>query len=293
MTVPSSQFRTGVLLMLLAWACFAVVDTGVKWLVLAGVPALMAAFARYIIAFAAALVAGWARGPLDWPVDRGTWVTLAGRGMLLGTTTIFNFIALKYLPLTVTSAILFSSPIIVCVLSIPLLGERIGPWRWFATLLGFGGVLIVLRPFGSEFHAASFLVLYNATALALFSILTRRISGSVSTATQQITMNGIGVLITLPFLPWVWTPPASWLHGALYLAAGIMAWAGHVAFSRAYTHGTASALMPFSYAFLIYLTFTSWLVFGDLPDATTIIGALVITGSGLLIWWREQGRNAA
>lgn len=297
MVAPALQARAdrvglGILLMLTAWAMFAVVDTTVKWLVVAGVPALFLAFVRYIVAFGFSLLRVRTSGPIQWDMDRATWRILILRGFLLATTTAMNFFALRFLPLTVTSAILFSSPILVCALSAPLLGERVGKVRVAAILIGFLGVLVVIRPFNEEFDWAALLVLYNATALALFSILTRKLSGAVSSTVQQVTMNGIGVLLTAPILPWVWTNPRSFFDVGLFVMIGFFAWAGHEAFSRAHLYGKAASLMPYSYSFLLYLTFSSWLVFGDLPDQATVLGALIITASGLIIWWRENGRRA-
>ncbi len=275
-------------MMLAAWALLSMVDTSVKWLVIAGIPALQLAFMRYLghflIATAAMLRSG--RGAIRWPARNAGLVMV--RAALLVSATATNFTALKYLPLTVTSSIMFSAPIIVSALAVPLLGERVGRWRWFAILLGFVGVLVVIRPVGAAFHWATLMVVYNAVALALFSIITRRISGVTPAETMQFWMGAMGTAALAPAAFWVWQNPDGWRDWAILCLLGLWGWAGHELFARAHGFAEANALMPYSYSFILYLTATSWLVFGDLPDRFTMLGAAIIMASGLLIWWREN-----
>ena len=185
-------------------------------------------------------------------------------------------------------SILNSSPIILTALAVPLLGERVGPFRWVAVLVGFLGVLIVIRPFGADFHWAALLMLVNAFAMALFAILTRKLSGSISTQTMQIYMGALGSVVLLPGALLTWQAPAGPLDWALMCGVGLWAWIGHEIFGRAHAFAEASVLMPFSYAFILYLTVAGFLVFGTVPDTATLVGAAIIVASGLVIWWREQ-----
>lgn len=93
---------------------------------------------------------------------------------------------------------MFSSPVIVCFLSVSVLREQVGPWRWGAILLGFIGVLIVVRPFGQTFHPTMLMIIYNATALALYSLMTRKLSGIVAVDTMQFYMGLVGTFVLLP-----------------------------------------------------------------------------------------------
>ena len=213
------------------------------------------------------------------------------RAFLLISATFFNFIALAYLPLTVTSAIMFSAPILVSALSVPLLGERVGPWRWGAILLGFVGVLVVIRPFGVDFHWSSALVLYNALALALFSIITRKLSGIVPAQTMQIYMGALGTVVLLPMAALHWQNPETLRDWALLFGIGAWAWIGHEIFARAHSLAAASVLMPFAYSFIVFMAGWGYLVFGDLPDQHTILGAMIIVVAGLIIWWRETTKD--
>lgn len=280
--------QLGIVMMLGAWFCFSTVDTSAKWLVLAGFPAFQLAFMRYAGHFAIS-VAVIARNGVD--IDRfrtgHIWQVL-GRGMLLISATLCNFYALNFLPLTVISAIMFSSPIIVCFLSLTLLKEQIGPWRWGAILLGFAGVLVVIRPFGEAFHPAMFLALYNATALALYSLMTRRLAGVVAVETQQLYLGALGTFLLLPLAIWTWVPPTTLLDAALLIGLGVGGWTGHQLLTTAHRFATANTLMPYTYSFMIYIAGFSWLIFGHVPDIWVVVGALIIVGSGLIIWKREQ-----
>ena len=140
--------QLGILMMLGAWFLFALVDSAAKWLAIASYPAIQVAFMRYAGHFAIAAPM-LMRGGIDRNMlyTGRPWV-LISRAALLVTATLSNFIALNYLPLTITSAIMFSSPILVCLISFTVLGERVGIWRLSAILMGFLGVLIVIRPDG-------------------------------------------------------------------------------------------------------------------------------------------------
>lgn len=283
----------GIVLVLFATLWFAATDTTVKWLSLAGLPALQLAFMRYAVAFGLSLGIGAGRGQLfEWAGRREMMLVIL-RGALLVTATVLNFIALEHLPLTVTSSIMNSAPIILTVLAIPLLGERVGPFRWAAVLVGFAGVLTVIRPFGESFHWAAILSLGNAVAMALFAILTRALSGRISTQTMQVYMGAIGTAVLAVPALLVWTWPATPFDWALLLVVGIFAWTGHEIYSRAHAFAEASTLIPFNYAFILYVTIAGFVVFGTVPDTPTLIGAAIIIGSGLVIWWRETRARRA
>ncbi|WP_299916400.1 DMT family transporter [uncultured Roseobacter sp.] len=278
----------GIMLMLGAWLLFAFVDTSAKWLVILGFPAFQLAFIRYaghfVISVAVIAKGGIARDRFQ---TVHMWQVLS-RAMLLVMATLSNFYALNFLPLTVTAAIMFSSPVIVCALSGPLLGEHVGPWRWFAILLGFAGVLVVIRPFGEAFHIAMILPLLNSLSLALYSIMTRRLAGVVATETMQFYMGALGTAVMLPLALWAWKWPDTPMDWMILIGLGVFGWAGHQLLTNAHRFGSANTLMPYTYSFMIYLSVLSYLVFQHLPDQWTVIGAMIIVISGLIIWKREQ-----
>ena len=157
-------------------------------------------------------------------------------------------------------------------------------------MLGFVGVLIVIRPFGEAFHPAMVIPLYNATALALYSLMTRKLAGVVAIETQQLYLGALGTFAILPFAVWTWQPATSAIEILLLVGVGAGGWAGHQLLTNAHRFAPANTLMPYTYSFMIYIAILSWLVFNHLPDEFTLIGALVIVISGLIIWKREQSQ---
>lgn len=280
----------GILMMRVAWCIFALVDTSAKWLVLVGLPAFQLAFMRYTVHFLISVTVILRNGAkFDRFQTAYAW-QVTSRALLLISATAGNCYALNFLPLTVVSAIMFASPIIVCVLSMTLLKEHIGPWRWGAILAGFGGVLVVIRPFGEAFHPAMLLPLYNATALAPYSLMTRRLAGAVAVETQQVFLGALGTALLLPFAIRFWVASPTSHDAILLVLLGIGGWAGHHFLARAHRFATTKALMPYTYSFLIYIALLSWLVFPQEPDVWVVAGALVIVCSGPVIWKREQNR---
>lgn len=280
--------RFGIILMVGAWLIFSWVDTGAKWLAGAGLPAFQLAFMRYAGHFVIS-IGVIAKDGLK--VERfqtvHVWQVIS-RALLLVSATLSNFYALQFLPLTVVSAIMFSSPVVVCFLSVSMLREQVQPWRWGVIILGFIGVLIVVRPFGTAFHPAMLMIIYNAIALALYSIMTRRLSGVVAVETMQFYMGLVGTLLLLPFAIWTWTQPESVWGMIVLISLGVLGWAGHQLLTNAHRFGTANQLMPFTYSFLLFVAIWGYLLFGTVPDFGTILGAAVIMCAGLIIWRREQ-----
>ncbi|SMO49794.1 DMT family transporter [Ruegeria faecimaris] len=280
--------RLGIVLMLTAWLFFSLVDLGAKWLALAGVPAFQLAFMRYAGHFVIS-VGVIAKGGIEasrFKTDH-PWQVIS-RALLLISATVFNFYALRFLPLTVVSAIMFSSPVIVCFLSVFVLKERVGPWRWAAITLGFLGVLVVVRPFGSAFHPTMLLIVYNATALALYSIMTRKLSGVVAVDTMQFYLGLTGTVVLLPFAIWFWVQPENTWSLIVLIGLGVFGWCGHQLLTNAHRFGTANQLMPFTYSFLIYVAIWGYLFFDTVPGAFTLAGAVLIMTAGLIIWKREK-----
>lgn len=278
----------GIGLMLLACLAFSMIDASAKWLGLAGLPVLQIVFMRYAghTAIAGGLILrtghGWQRFATDSP-----WLVVL-RSTLLAGSTMLNFIALRYIPLTLTSTILFTAPLMICALSYPLLGERVGRWRWSAIFVGFVGLLIAIRPFGAGFHWAVLLSLLSAACFAFYSLLTRRLAGRIATDTMQFYAGLVGAAITAPFALWAWRNPQAAIDWTALLAIGVFGWVGHQLLTRAHGYAPASTLTPFTYSVVVYLTLWSWLIFDEPPDAATVLGAAIVIAAGLVIWWRER-----
>ena len=276
----------GIVLMLVALFGFTGIDTCAKWLVLQGLPTAEVVFVRYlvhlflVIAFALPLGERFLRTAHPRPV--------LVRGAFLLFSTVLNFAALGYLPLTTTAAIFFSSPLWVCLLSIPLLGEEVGPRRWAAMAVGFFGVLVVTRPWAGPIHWAVLLSLGAAVCGAFYSILTRKLAGRDSTTTQQLYAALIATIGTAPLALPVWVWPSDWRSWVAFFAIGGFGWAGHQVLIIAHRFAPASTLAPISYAQMVYMIASSWLIFAQPPDAWVLTGAAIVAASGLYIWLRER-----
>ena len=288
--IQATQDRAlfGILLMLCAFFLFSFIDTGAKWLGLLGLSALQLSFMRYIGHFVISTALIGKHG-MSWKQFSSPHLGLVQlRGALLMFSTILNFLAVTYLPLTLTSTILFSSPIIVCFLSWPLLGERVGPYRWAAIMLGFTGVIIAIRPFDESFHIAMLLSLTGAFCFAGYSLLTRKLAGIVSVDIMQFYSGAVGSICLLPFAVYYWQSPDNAFDWIIMIMLGIFGWAGHQLLTRAHNFAPASTLTPFGYSFILFLTCWSYFVFHNLPDKWTIAGGFLIVCSGIIIWLREM-----
>ncbi|WP_306262677.1 DMT family transporter [Pararhizobium sp. IMCC21322] len=290
LTAKANEDRvmSGILLMLGAYLFFAFVDVSAKWLAIAGLSALQLSFMRYLGHF---LISLFLIGKGGFSFNRFSserMVLVVLRAALLMASTILNFSAVAYLPLTLTSTILFSTPIIICALSWPLLGERVGFWRWSAIMIGFVGILIAIRPFDSSFHWAVTLSLSAAFCFALYSILTRKLAGVVAVDTLQFYSGFVGTVALLPFAIFTWQTPTNGLDWTIMLVIGVFGWLGHQLLTNAHRFAPASTLTPFGYTFILYLAVASFLIFDHLPDRWTLIGGAIIIVAGLLIWFREK-----
>ena len=192
--------------MIAAWGTFSVIDTSAKFLVMAAIPAVQVAFMRYAVQFLFTVIEGSGDGiSVIRTLDRSTLTLLILRGLILVVSTFFNFIAVKYLSLTMTSAIMFSSPIFVALLSILFLGERVGIWRWSAIIIGFIGVLIIIRPGFLEINFASISAIGAGTAYAFYIIYTRKLSFIDSPIVTLLFTGVVGCILISIILPFYWT----------------------------------------------------------------------------------------
>jgi drug/metabolite transporter (DMT)-like permease len=281
--------RLGLALLIVmgAYACFTMIDSSAKWLGAAGLPALQIVFIRYAGNFIASLAIFV---PLEGPAvfrsnAPGKQVL---RAVFLLTSTMMNFIALKYLPLTVTTAIFFATPMVVPLLAIPVLGERIGLRRFLAICAGFGGVLIITQPWGASFHWAMLCSLGALLSVSSYLVMTRAIAGVDNNPTGQLMTSAIPTMLIAPFALWHWVWPATPFDWAVAIAIGCFATLGHSLLTVGYRYAEASTLAPVVYIQIIYVTIISWAVFSEPPDLQTIAGTGVIVLAGLYIWLRER-----
>lgn len=282
----------GIGFMLLAAALFSVMDTLAK--------ALSTAFpVGQILLFRAAgallILAplAWRSGGADlFGQARGAWGKLLVAG-LLGAGALASFImAWRALPLVEVAAILFAAPLIVTALSVPILKEQVGLHRWSAVLVGFAGVLIVLRPGGAVFVPAALWAVSGTLFYATW-VMSLRVAGKAVSSHLVVVTNALIMLaLAAPLVAWAWTPPAP-LQAAGLVGIGLIGGLAQLCLVRAFTLAPAALVAPFDYSYILYATALGYVVFGDFPAPATWIGVALLVASGLYIIHREQVRARA
>ena len=283
---PTLQPRRAALLMLVSVALFALMDAGLKTLA-AHYPPFQVAAMRGLSSLP--LVLGWAlasAGP--GALLRVRWPLHLVRGVL-GIVMMASFVyALKRLPLSTAYSIFFVAPLLITALSVPILGERVGPRRWTAIAIGLLGVLVVLRPTGAGMlTTAGFAVLLAALGYAVSAITVRVLARTDST--QAITFWLLALMaLGAGALAWPqWVPlraEHAWIIGGIGIAGAI----GQYAITEAFRLGEASLIAPLEYTALIWGVALDLALWGVLPDAITWLGAAIIIASGLYLIRREK-----
>lgn len=272
---------------LFSFFCFSLLDSSAKWLVVGGQAVIFVVWVRFMIQalFLLLFYQGW-KNPRLWKMERPLLQII--RGVLLPVMTCLNFLALQYLQLAETISILLASPIVVAVLAGPILGEWAGPRRWAAIIIGFIGVLIVVRPGTEVFSLPIVFIILSMLCYSVYLVLTRKLA-SIETPESLIFYSCFfGALLFIPFaIPEAQMPVrmSDWFAFALAGMAGMI---GHMGIIKASKLADAAKVTPFIYTQIIWMTLLGFLLFGDLPDAWTVIGMMVIAGSGLYLWYREH-----
>jgi len=269
--------------------CFACLDATAKWLS-QHVDPLQAAWARYI--GSVVIVSLFVNQYTTPGVSRTLRPWLQGfRSLLLLGSTVLNFFALKYLQLAETISIQFATPFLIALLAGPMLGEWVGPRRMIAICIGFLGVLIVTRPGFGGLHPAAFLSMLGTICYALYGITTRMLAASDSSRTTMFYSGLAGVALMTPIMPFVWSTPESWLVWLMLGSIGFYGAFGHWLLILAHARAPAPILAPFIYGQLLWMLLLGYIVFGELPDRWTMIGAGVVISSGLYLLYRERARR--
>jgi drug/metabolite transporter (DMT)-like permease len=209
------------------------------------------------------------------------------RSSLLLTTTILYFIGIREIDLAMASSIMFLSPILITALSVPLLGERIGIRRLLGVLAGLVGALIIVRPGLGDVPVSALYFVAAACTNALYQLTTRMLRQSDDPNTTLLYTALVGAVLATIMAPvdWITPEPVDW---GLMIAMGAFGALGHFTLILAFQSAPPSALMPFAYSGLIWATVFGFLVFANLPDGYTVLGALIIAASGFYIFHREQ-----
>jgi drug/metabolite transporter (DMT)-like permease len=276
----------------LAFGLFSLMDATVKWLSATyPVPQILACNALF------ALLPVWVMA-----MRRG------GRGQLrtcrlglhllrglLGTASgMLAFYAYSRLPLADAYAIIFTTPLLITALSVPILGEAVGWRRWSAVVVGFVGVLVMLRPGVAPIGAGNLAALGAACAAACAVLLMRKLSVTDTTTSIAFYSNVTAVVLTgIAFGPMFIVPS---LHDlALMATSGLLGGSALLVLIAAYRRSPAALVAPFQYSQMLWAILLGALLWGDLPEPVMLLGAAIVTASGLFILYRERtlGRRPA
>jgi drug/metabolite transporter (DMT)-like permease len=209
------------------------------------------------------------------------------RSCLLLASTAFNFLALQHLRLDQTLSIQFLAPLMVALLAGPILGEWVGWRRFVAIVVGFCGILVIVRPGYQQLSIGIVYAFLCMLGYSGFSLITRYVANQDPPDVTLFWSLLVGTFCVAPFAlaEWVW--PANGLQLALMLSLGLWGALGHYMFIIAYQLAPASTIAPFIYLQLLSMTGLGYLVFGDLPDLWTLAGASIVIVSGVYLVHRE------
>lgn len=215
------------------------------------------------------------------------WRIHAGRSLFgwLGVTCMFAAVAV--IPLSDATAISFLNPVMCMLLAIPLLGERVGKWRWLAAVMALTGAIILLRPGTGAFQPAALLALAAAVLLGMELIFIKKLANKENPFQILLINNGIGwVLASTAVIPVFMAPTA--LQWLVLAALGVIMAAAQACFVNAMARADASFITPFSYITLVFAALYDAAVFGVLPDVISWVGAAIILGGAFLLATRER-----
>jgi drug/metabolite transporter (DMT)-like permease len=281
---PRDNIAAGIGWMLLTTFWFICLDTLAKYL-LQYYPTPQVLWARFFfhLLFAAAimgpgLVIGLRSGRLHLQLLRSV--------LLLLTTSLF-FLGLRTVPLATATAILFLTPLVVTVLSIPLLDEKVGVRRLAGVLVGLAGALVIVRPGFDAMSIGMLLLLAGAISNAFYQLVTRQVRHYDGMTTTLFYTALAGAMVFSTVAPLNWQPPDAFDWG-LFIALGLFGGLSQLCLIRAFRLAPAAVVSPFSYTGMVWAVAFGFLVFTELPDLWTLVGAMLIIGSGLYVFHRER-----
>jgi len=237
------------------------------------------------------------------------------RGRLLVVSNLSFFTALAVLPLADTTALFFVAPLFITLLSIPLLGERVGIRRISAVLVGFAGVLVMQQPWSSEGLGTGerlvlLLPVLAAFTYALCQIMARRLGATAKASALAVYIQGTFILISLGF--WIIAGDGRYAEGTdnaslqfllrpwrrpdvddglLFLALGVLSGVIGYSISQAYRLAQPATVAPFEYVAMPLAVLWGWLIWDYLPSAQILVGIILIMGAGLYVFLRERQRG--
>lgn len=271
--------------MTVAVALFTIMDGFIKWLGNAGYPTMQLVFFRSLFAFI----------PLSFVLFRGPWrrqlVTRRPWAHLIrcaaGLTAMAGFFySYGVMPLADAIAIGFAAPIFITALSVPLLGEKVGLRRWTACLVGFAGVLIIVRPGPGLLQSGALVALGATVCYAVAAISVRRLARTETNVAIVFYFTLSTTLASAAFLPWQWVTPDLTDLGLLILL-GLLGGTAQLFMTEAFRQGEVGLIMPFEYTAMIWSVGMGYFIWQEIPGLPVWLGSALVIASGLYIVYRE------
>ena len=182
--------------------------------------------------------------------------------------------------------------VLTTLLAGPMLGDRVTARQWIAVVLGFAGVLVIMRPGGGVLSLPAVFPLATAIVFSIYQIITRKLSGREHPYTTLFYTAVVGAVVTSFVAPLNWVTP-TWAQAALMACVGVLGGTGHLLLIRAMEYASPSTLAPYVYSQLVWSTVLAYLAFGDFPQKVTLVGMLVIVAAGLLaVNWSQMRRRS-
>lgn len=285
--------RLAILLVLGAMFTFAFMDGLTKHLSQT-LPIPQILWVRNIVftGIAVAMLRRQGRGGSIWTLAHSQRPLLqAFRGLLLVIESGLFMIAIKLMPIADVHAVNAVAPLLVVAMSVPMLGEKVGPRRWAAVVVGFIGVLLIIRPGFVKIEPPVLIVLAGASMWALYQILVRLCArvDRPETTTLYTALTGLGASTLIGPPVWQWPDAQGWTLLAVIAMMGSLS---HMALIRALGMTQPALLQPYNYSLFVWAVVVGYLMFGHVPDNWTFAGAAIIIASGLYAWHRERVRAA-
>lgn len=279
---PSGRPLLGVLMVMGSVLLFAGNDIVTKALV-TQYPVPLVAAMRYIVQLLMMVVVLLPRmGPRLLKTERTCLVLL--RSACLAVSTLGMGLAFQRMPVPESVSIVFLAPMLVVLVAGPVLGEKVAATSVLAAVVGFSGVLLIVRPGGGLDLLGVLFVLIAVTTSVVYYLLSRVLARTESTLSLLFYTALVGSICFGATLPWSWSGPApDWQTVLMFASQGVATGLGHYLFTAAHREATASLLAPVGYMQLLWVGLLSWLVFGHLPDGLTLAGMALVALAGISI----------
>jgi drug/metabolite transporter (DMT)-like permease len=279
--------RSGYVFTIVAITLFSVQDGVSKHLAGAYPPFLVAMIRYWTFALFAIVLAARSRGGLSVTVRTRRPLLQVVRGLLLAAQIVLVIKSFALVGLAHSQVIFSSGPLMVALLSMPILGEKVGWRRWTAICIGFVGVLIILKPESGFFDLRFLVPLSSALLFSLYVIVTRLVSRQDAAMTSFFYTGVVGAVAMSCIGPFFWMPltPQDWVWMVLLCLTGM---SSHYCLIRAYDLLDAVVIQPLTYLQLVYAAIIGVTFFGEMLTPNMIVGALIVVGAGLFTVWREN-----